>query len=150
MLPPSFASRRDRRDDWANDVIQAQSVTDPALDPAVPPRLQDDKTLPVVIYALHIAGVATGGVTCLIGAILAYVSRKDAPEWLASHYEFQIRTFWLALMFSHLSAVLTRSGRHRPAGRRRGLGRRARRRGPVDPAEGPALSHAPRTGCSEP
>jgi uncharacterized membrane protein len=82
-------------------------VTDPALDPAVPPRLQDDKTLPVVIYALHIAGVATGGVTCLIGAILAYVSRKDAPDWLASHYEFQIRTFWLALLFSVISGVLT-------------------------------------------
>jgi uncharacterized membrane protein len=82
-------------------------VTDPALDPAVPPQLQDDKTLPVVIYALHIAGVATGGLTCLIGAILAYVSRKDAPDWLASHYEFQIRTFWLALLFSVISGVLT-------------------------------------------
>jgi uncharacterized membrane protein len=83
-------------------------VTDPAaLDPAVPPRLQDDKTLPVVIYALHIAGVATGGLTCLIGAILAYISRKDAPDWLASHYEFQIRTFWLALLFSVISGVLT-------------------------------------------
>jgi uncharacterized membrane protein len=85
-------------------------VTDPTLDPAVPPRLQDDKTLPVVIYALHIAGVATGGLTCLIGAILAYVSRKDAPEWLASHYEFQIRTFWLALLFSVISGVLTTVG----------------------------------------
>ena len=85
-------------------------MTDPTLDPAVPPRLQDDKTLPVVIYALHIAGVATGGLTCLIGAILAYVSRKDAPEWLASHYEFQIRTFWLALLFSVISGVLTTVG----------------------------------------
>jgi uncharacterized membrane protein len=66
----------------------------------VPPRLQDDKTLPGVVYALHIAGVVTGGVTCLIGAVLAYISRKDAPEWLASHYDFQIRTFWLALLFS--------------------------------------------------
>ncbi len=82
-------------------------MTDPAIDPAVPPRLQDDKILPGVIYALHIAGAVTGGVTCLIGAIIAYVSRKDAPEWLASHYEFQIRTFWLALLFSVISGVLT-------------------------------------------
>jgi uncharacterized membrane protein len=108
MTPPSFASRRIQREHWANDVIQAQPVTDPAaLDPAVPPRLQDDKTLPVVIYALQIAGVATGGLSCLIGAILAYVSRKDAPDWLTSHYEFQIRTFWLALLFSVISGVLT-------------------------------------------
>ena len=82
-------------------------MTDPVIDPAVPPRLQDDKTLPGVIYALHIAGVVTGGFTCLIAAILAYVSRKDAPEWLASHYEFQIRTFWLALLMSLVSGVLT-------------------------------------------
>lgn len=82
-------------------------MSDPAPDPTVPPRLQDDKTLPAIVYALMIAGVATGGVTCAIGVILAYVSRKDAPEWLASHYEFQIRTFWLALLFSIVSALLT-------------------------------------------
>jgi uncharacterized membrane protein len=82
-------------------------LSDPAPDPAVPPRLQDDKTLPIVIYALLIAGVATGGVTCLIAVILAYVSRKDAPEWLASHYQFQIRTVWLALGFSIVAGLLS-------------------------------------------
>lgn len=82
-------------------------MSDPTLDPAVPPRLQDDKTLPGIVYALMIAGVVSGGVTCVIGVILAYVSRKDAPEWMASHYEFQIRTFWLALLLSIASGVLT-------------------------------------------
>lgn len=85
-------------------------VTDPTGDPAVPPRLQDDKTLPGVVYALHIAGVVTGGLTCAIGVIIAYISRKDAPDWLASHYEFQIRTFWLALLFSVASIILTPVG----------------------------------------
>lgn len=84
-------------------------MSDPVIDPAVPPRLQDDKTLPGVVYALHIAGGVTG-FTCLIGAIIAYISRKDAPEWLASHYEFQIRTFWLALLFSVVSIILTPVG----------------------------------------
>lgn len=83
---------------------------DPTLDPAVPPRLQDDKTMPGVVYGLHIAGVVTGGMTCLIGAIIAYVSRKDAPEWLASHYDFQIRTFWLAIGFSIVALLLTPVG----------------------------------------
>lgn len=87
------------------------SLSDPtAIDPAVPPRLQDDKTLPGVVYALHIAGGVTGGLTSLIGAIIAYISRKDAPEWLASHYEFQIRTFWLALGFSVVALLLTPVG----------------------------------------
>lgn len=85
-------------------------MSDPTLDPAAPPRLQDDKTLPGVVYALHIAGAVTGGLTCVIGAIIAYVSRKNAPEWLASHYEFQIRTFWLAMAFSVVSIILTPVG----------------------------------------
>ncbi|WP_297514779.1 DUF4870 family protein [uncultured Caulobacter sp.] len=85
-------------------------MTDPLVDPAVPSKLQDDKSLPVIVYALHIAGVTTGGFTCLIGAIIAYVSRKDAPDWLASHYQFQIRTFWLALLFSVISLILTAVG----------------------------------------
>ena len=86
------------------------ATLDPASDPAVPPRLQDDKTLPGVVYALHIAGGVTGGVTSLIGAVIAYISRKDAPEWLATHYEFQIRTFWLALGLSIVALLLTPVG----------------------------------------
>lgn len=82
-------------------------MTDPIPDPAVPAQLQDDKSLPVAIYALNIAGAVTGGFTCLIALILAYISRKGAPEWLASHYQFQIRTVWLALLFSLISLVLT-------------------------------------------
>ncbi len=63
--------------------------------------------LPSIGYALLIAGPPSGGLTCVIAVILAYVSRKDAPEWLASHYEFQIRTFWLAVLFAAISALLT-------------------------------------------
>jgi uncharacterized membrane protein len=107
MTPPSFASRRDRRDDPDDKVIPGSTVTDPTPETAVPPTLQDDKALPIAIYALHIAGAVTGGFTGLIAAILAYISRKDAPDWLASHYEFQIRTFWLALLFSAVSLLLT-------------------------------------------
>jgi uncharacterized membrane protein len=80
-------------------------VTD--LDPVVPPTLQDDKTLPMVGYALILAGLITGGVTSVIAVILAYVSRKDAPDWLQSHYQFQIRTFWLSLLFAVIGGALT-------------------------------------------
>jgi uncharacterized membrane protein len=77
------------------------------IDPAAPPALQDDKTLPVVVYALHLAGLVTGGVTSVIAVVLAYVSRANAPEWVRSHYEFSIRTFWLALLFALIGGVLT-------------------------------------------
>ncbi len=79
-------------------------VTD--LDPTAQPALQDDKTLPVVVYVLHLAGLVTG-ITSVIAVVLAYVSRKNAPEWIQSHYEFAIRTFWLALLFAIIGAVLS-------------------------------------------
>ena len=75
-------------------------------DPAVPPALQDDKTMPLVIYALYLAALVSVGMTAVIGVILAYVSKGAAPEWLQSHYVFQIRTFWLSLLFSVIGCVL--------------------------------------------
>ena len=59
-----------------------------------------------VIYALYAIGVVLGA-TVIVGVVLAYIARDDAPNWLASHYRFQIRTFWLLLLFSFIGAVLT-------------------------------------------
>ncbi len=82
------------------------SATDPNEDPAVPPSLQDDKTMPLVVYALHLAGLLSAGMTGFVGVVLAYVSKGAAPEWLQSHYVFQIRTFWLSLLFAVIGCVL--------------------------------------------
>ena len=59
-----------------------------------------------VIYALYATSLVLGA-TAIIGVVLAYIAREDAPNWLASHYRFQIRTFWLLLLFSFIGAVLT-------------------------------------------
>ena len=59
-----------------------------------------------VIYALYAISVVLGA-TVIVGVVLAYIARDDAPNWLASHYRFQIRTFWLLLLFSFIGAVLT-------------------------------------------
>ena len=83
---------------------------DPPHDPSVPPALQDDKTLPLVVYALYLAGLLTAGATAVVGVILAYVSKAAAPEWMQSHYVFQIRTFWLSLLFTVIGGVLTPIG----------------------------------------
>ena len=79
---------------------------DSAPDPAVPPTLQDDKTLPLVIYVLYLTALVSVGATALVGVILAYVSKAAAPEWILSHYVFQIRTFWLSLLFTLIGLVL--------------------------------------------
>ena len=59
-----------------------------------------------VIYALYAISVVLGA-TAIVGVVLAYIAREDAPNWLASHYRFQIRTFWLLLLFSFIGVVLT-------------------------------------------
>src|SRR5262245_14963474 len=77
-------------------------------------------TVAHVVYALHtfaivvgILGSATvigsflGSVPSLVAVVLNYVKRGDARHtWLESHYDWQIRTFWFALAWFLLGAVL--------------------------------------------
>jgi uncharacterized membrane protein len=67
-----------------------------------------------VTYALHAVGLAIGalGASTVIGSfifgwpsiiavVINYVKRHDAKgTWLESHFQWQIRTFWSALLAS--------------------------------------------------
>jgi uncharacterized membrane protein len=33
------------------------------------------------------------------------VYRPDAPEWVKTHYRFQIRTFWIGLLYGFVSLL---------------------------------------------
>jgi uncharacterized membrane protein len=59
-----------------------------------------------VVYVLYLAAVITG-VTALIGVVMAYIYRDEAPGWLKTHYEFQIRTFWLMILYAIGCTILT-------------------------------------------
>ena len=37
---------------------------------------------------------------------MAYINRDTAPEWLKTHYHFQIRTFWILLLYGTVSCIL--------------------------------------------
>jgi uncharacterized membrane protein len=77
-------------------------------------------TLPHVIYGLHAFSALTGmlspamiitafltGWPSIIAVILNYVKRSDVRgTWLDSHFSWQIRTFWFALLWLTLGAVL--------------------------------------------
>ena len=41
----------------------------------------------------------------IIGVIIAYVNRADAPEWVQSHYQLQIRTFWIGMLYAAISVL---------------------------------------------
>ena len=57
-----------------------------------------------VVYILYFAGLIVG-VTVLIGVIIAYVNHAGAPDWVKTHYRFQIRTFWIGLLYGLISLV---------------------------------------------
>jgi len=63
-------------------------------------------TTPKLIYILFMANVIIPFLG-LIGVIMAYVNKADAPEWLQTHYQFQIRTFWIGLLYLFVGALLS-------------------------------------------
>jgi uncharacterized membrane protein len=58
-----------------------------------------------VIYYLYLASIVLG-VTAIVGLIMAYMNR-GAGDWLDSHYTYQIRTFWIGLLYAVIGVVLT-------------------------------------------
>lgn len=58
-----------------------------------------------IIYILYLINLVLG-ITGLIGVIMAYINRKDAPDWLKTHYQFQIRTFWIGTLYLVIGLLL--------------------------------------------
>jgi uncharacterized membrane protein len=67
--------------------------------------LPEDRTLPAIVYALYLLGLANG-LTILIGLVIAYANRTSAGPRMASHYTFLIRTFWIGLIVCVAAGVL--------------------------------------------
>lgn len=94
--------------DTQHDPEQAppiQGVVDQAVTTGAQGHSDDVKTVKLV-YFLYLASVVVG-LTSLIGVIMAYVNRGTAPAWLQSHYHFQIRTFWIGLIFVVVGGLLS-------------------------------------------
>jgi uncharacterized membrane protein len=74
-----------------------------------------------IVYALHALGLALGafgaatvlgsflfGWPSIIAVILNYVKRSEARgTWLESHFDWQIRTFWWALLWALIVAAVS-------------------------------------------
>jgi uncharacterized membrane protein len=88
-----------------------------------PARVEPDQSLirvSQITYALHALGLVIGafGASTLIGSflfgwpsiiavIINYVKRGDARgTWLESHFSWQIRTFWYALLWAILVGIV--------------------------------------------
>lgn len=64
-----------------------------------------DRTVPIVVYALFLAGWL-GGLSAPAGCIVAYVVRGRAAPWAQTHYTFLIRTFWIAFLWLIIAGFL--------------------------------------------
>jgi uncharacterized membrane protein len=70
------------------------------------PKADDaNKTLTTVIYALYASSLLLG-ITCLVAIVMNYVKKDDvAGTYLESHFRWQIRTFWFALLWSVIGVL---------------------------------------------
>lgn len=59
-----------------------------------------------LVYILYLVGLLVPVIPFIIGVVLAYMHRERMAGWLASHSEYQIRTFWMGLLYSFVSALL--------------------------------------------
>ena len=72
--------------------------------PAVQPATGELDAVKLV-YILYFIGVVTSGLVSLAGVIVAYLKRSEASAAAASHFTFQIRTFWIGLLFGVVSVL---------------------------------------------
>ena len=69
-------------------------------------RIADAKRLATICYALYAASCLVG-LTAIAAIIVNYLKRDDvAGTWVASHFEWQIKTFWYGLAGAIVSWLL--------------------------------------------
>ncbi len=67
--------------------------------------LKQAKTVTMIVYALQ-AGSFLLGVTSIAAIIVNYIKQEEVQgTWLASHFRWQIRTFWFGLLLGALGAL---------------------------------------------
>ncbi|MBB3168907.1 DUF4870 family protein [Simiduia aestuariiviva] len=57
-----------------------------------------------LIYVLYLASILLG-ITSIIGLIMAYVNKNGDEGLSNNHYRFQIRTFWISLLYGVICIV---------------------------------------------
>ena len=65
------------------------------------------KSITIAVYALQ--GLSFFfGITSIIAVVINYLKREEVRgTWLASHFRWQITTFWISLLFGIIGTVTT-------------------------------------------
>ena len=69
-------------------------------DGPVPPQppIFSNYGLVLTIYILYLVGFLTG-ITVLVGVVIAYLQRDRTDRVSQSHFQFQVTTFWIGLLY---------------------------------------------------
>lgn len=85
------------------DADQQHEVAQETAGGARPPVISD-YGLALIVYILYLAGFLTG-VSAVVGLIIATMQIERADPVSRSHFRFQIRTFWIGLLFAAAGAI---------------------------------------------
>lgn len=95
-------SGRPSRGDTVDFIADGQRATQ--IYPLVSRHDPDEGSDANIVYILYLVSLLVG-ITSIVGVIMAYVNRADAPEWVQTHYRFQIRTFWIGLLYGFIGVI---------------------------------------------
>lgn len=68
-----------------------------------------DRGLAFAVYIMYFLGYVTG-ITTIIGVMIAYLQNRPASSELGTHFTFQVRTFWIGLLFLVAGGILLQIG----------------------------------------
>lgn len=87
----------------ADSDFRAANADDPIVRRGEPGR-----NLAVAVYILQALSFFLGGLTGLAGVIINYVKLDDVRgTWVEPHFRWQIRTFWIGLLWTVIGVVTT-------------------------------------------
>ncbi len=82
-----------------------ESPLPPQLPPQAPAPVVSDKQLALVVYILYFVSYVFC-ISALAGVIIAHVQVGQADPLLRTHYQWQIRTFWIGLLYLAIGLLL--------------------------------------------
>ena len=60
-----------------------------------------------VTYLLYVVSYFTAGLLWIVPIVMNYAKRNDASgTWLATHFDWQIKTFWYSIVFFVIGGML--------------------------------------------
>lgn len=96
---------------YDNSVIGSQSTYDLSLQGQrpllTPEKLRSLVTYNHLTYLLYVLSYFTAGLLWIVPIFMNYAKRHDADNtWLATHFDWQIKTFWYSIVLFVIGAVL--------------------------------------------